>query len=270
MTADDSPEPARLLPFGANDARHHTHRALWLVTGVALLALVAWASSLIFNPRAETIASGVPTPTKTPTPLASAGGGSGFLVAEAPLPTFTPTPTITPVVTPLSPAVESTPSDDLPAAWVRDVARGHGLDPSGAYIVVDQNNQQMHIVAKGRLVRVLPITTGDPRYGWTTPAWSGVIGDYWGTFQGRGGVMADEGWFLFDQLSGSFLIHSLPYTLGSAGEKIYKGAGELGAMPASNGCIRLSPADAAWFSARNPRGLPIIILPYTGLHGAQG
>ncbi len=270
MTADNSPEPARLFPVDANDARHRPHRALWLVTGVVLLALAAWAGSLVFSPRAETSAFGTPTPTKTPTPLVSAGGDSGFLAAQAPLPTFTPTPTITPVVTPLSLAAEPTPSDDLPAAWVRDVARGHRLDPAGAYIVVDQNNQQMHIVEKGRRLRILPITTGDPRNGWTTPAWSGVIGDYWGTFQGRGGVMADDGWFLFDQPSGSFLIHSLPYTLGADGEKIYKGARELGAMPASNGCIRLSPADAAWFSARNPQGVPIIILPYTGLHGAQG
>lgn len=252
----------------------HSHKVLWLAAAAFCLALAAWLGSLVVGPRGAIGAFGTPTPTKTPTPaqetaaaLASALGSAPF--GHAPLPTLTPIPTTIPAPT-VVPTAYPTLGNEQPAEWVEAVARSHGLDTAGSYIVIDQNNQQMHVVEGGRLARVLPVTTGDPRYGWTTPAWFGVIGDYWGTFQGRGGVWADDGWFLFERPSGSFLIHGLPYTQTSAGDKVYKGAGELGALPASNGCIRLAPADAAWFSARDPQGVPIIILPYTGLHGAQG
>lgn len=249
--------------------RAHSHKGLWLAVAALCLALAAWLGSLAIGPRGAIGAFGTPTPTKTPTPALQAAGALTVELGQAPLPTLTPIPTANPTPT-LTPVVLPTLANDPPAEWVEAVARTHGLDSAGSYVVVDQNNQQMHVVEGGRLVRILPVTTGDPRYGWTTPAWFGVIGDYWGTFQGRGGVWADDGWFLFERPSGSFLIHGLPYTQTSAGDKIYKGAGELGALPASNGCIRLAPADAAWFSSRDPQGVPIIILPYTGLHGAQG
>ncbi len=254
----------------------HSHKVLWLVAAAFGLALAAWLGGLVVGPRGAIGAFGTSTPTKTPTPAqhsealtSAAQGAPSTSLGHAPLPTLTPIPTANPTPTAV-PTAYPTPANEPPAEWVEAVARSHGLDTTGSYIVVDQNNQQMHVVEGGRLVRILPVTTGDPRYGWTTPAWFGVIGDYWGTFQGRGGVWADDGWFLFARPSGSFLIHGLPYTQTSAGDKVYKGAGELGALPASNGCIRLAPADAAWFSARDPQGVPIIILPYTGLHGAQG
>ena len=82
--------------------------------------------------------------------------------------------------------------------------------------------------------------------------------------------MADEGWWLFKRAGGNFLIHGLPYTLDTQGVKHYKGMDDLGASPASNGCIRLSPEDAHWFTQWNPAGKPIIILPYTGFHKNQG
>lgn len=247
----------------------HSHRALWLVIAALALAVMGWAGSLAIHPRAAITAWGTATPTKTPLPAQEVADAAANNLSHASLPTLTPIPTPSPAP-PSAPTAFPTPASEPPAAWVAAVASSHGLDTTRSYIVVDQNNQQMHVVEAGRLARILPVTTGDPRYGWTTPAWFGVIGDYWGTFQGRGGVWADEGWFLFDRPSGSFLIHSLPYTQTSGGDKVYKGTGELGALPASNGCIRLAPADAAWFSARDPQGVPIIILPYTGLHGAQG
>ena len=74
-------------------------------------------------------------------------------------------------------------------------------------------------------------------------------------------MIADEGWWLFER-GGNFLIHGLPYTLDASDQKEYKGWDDLGAAPASHGCIRLSPEDALWFSSWEPAGVPIIILPY--------
>jgi len=54
----------------------------------------------------------------------------------------------------------------------------------------------------------------------------------------------------------------LPYTLDADNQKLYKGRDDLGAAPASHGCIRLSPEDASWFTNWDPKGAPIIILPY--------
>ena len=81
--------------------------------------------------------------------------------------------------------------------------------------------------------------------------------------------MADDGWWLFDQ-DGNYLIHSLPYTIGPDGDKIYQGKDDLGAAPASRGCIRLAPEDAAWFTFWKPKNTPIIILPYTDPKLAAG
>lgn len=242
---------------------------IWPLALILGLALIGWLTGLTGLGAGAQGNSATPTPTKTPTLLAAGLRAPGFAFALAPLPTFTPLPTSTATPTPTTVPTPVTPAAELPL-WAEAAARAEGLDPTGSYIVVDQNNQQMAVIVGGRLLRLLHVTTGDPRYGWETPAWSGVVGPYWGTFQGRGGVMADDGWWLFSGPGGNFLIHSLPYTLGPDGRKHYRGADELGAMPASNGCIRLAPDDAAWFTALDPEGMPIIILPYTGLRGAQG
>ncbi len=246
-------------------SRTHTP---WLLGLAGILALVVLALGMVFSPNAATGVVSTPTPTKTPTASALAGAASGFRAADAPLPT--PTPTATPLPTATPPATPDPDEPPAPAAWVVTVAEAHHIPPRGAYVVVDQNNQQMHVVRDGKVERILHVTTGDPRYGWDTPAWAGVIGSYWGTFQGRGGVMADEGWWLFNLNGGDYLIHGLPYHLSESGVKVYDGEASLGAAPASHGCIRLSPEDAAWFTAQKPTGMPIVILPYTGLRGAQG
>lgn len=241
------------------------------LTILLVLALTGWLAGLTLGHNVQGNGA-TPTPTKTPTPVVGGLRAPGFAfvpLARAPLPTPTPIPTPTPTPIPTI-APTPLPAEAKPPLWAEAAARAEGLDPVGSYIVVDQNNQQMAVIVGGRLLRLLHVTTGDPRYGWETPAWSGVIGPYWGTFRGRGGVMADDGWWLFAGPGGNFLIHSLPYTLGPDGRKHYLGADELGAMPASNGCIRLAPDDAAWFTALDPEGMPIIILPYTGLRGAQG
>jgi len=239
----------------------------WLLIPIVILALIGWLTGL--TTLGAQSGNATPTPTKTPTPAGEGWHDAGFVLKAAPLPTLTPPPTPTPTATPAAVATASPPAPEVPL-WAQAAARAEGLDLAGSYIVVDQNNQQMAVMLGGRLLRLLHVTTGDPRYGWETPAWSGVVGPYWGTFQGRGGVWADDGWWLFAGPGGNFLIHSLPYLLGPDGSKRYQGADALGVMPASNGCIRLAPEDAAWFTALDPEGMPIIILPYTGLHGAQG
>jgi len=91
-----------------------------------------------------------------------------------------------------------------------------------------------------------------------TPAWEGVVGEYWGTFFAYE-VYADEAWYLFKSL-GSILIHSSPYTVEN-GVKVYQDMEILGVHPASHGCIRLSPEDALWFTEWGPEGVPIVITP---------
>ena len=107
-------------------------------------------------------------------------------------------------------------------------------------------------------LRELPVSTGDESRGYRTPPWYGLVGKYEGTFQSFG-VYADEGWYLFED-HGKILIHGAPYKLVD-GQKVYEDMEALGAYPASHGCIRLVPEDAAWFTEWNPQGVPLVILP---------
>jgi len=196
------------------------------------------------------------TPTATPTPL-------------SPLPTPTPTATPTarpPLVKPAAPPRTSTPPPPLSEKLLR-VAKEHGLDPTGRFVVVDQNLQRMHVVEDGVEVRTLPVSTGDPDNHFRTPAWSGVIGEFWGSFNAHG-VWADNAWHLFEA-GGSILIHSVPYVVRD-GVKIYQDLDAVGLYPASRGCIRLLPEDAQWFTDWQPEGVPIIILPWDGGTARQG
>ncbi len=166
--------------------------------------------------------------------------------------------------TPSLPLVHSLPSPTPPAPPPPEVvatARKYGIDTSGRYIVVDQARQQMYIVEGNTLVRVLPVSTGDPTHGFFTPAWVGRVGVYWGTFTAHG-VYADNAWHLFQAPGGNILIHGLPYILDASGRKIYQDANALGKTPVSRGCIRLRPDDAEWFTRWGPAGVPIVILPH--------
>ena len=235
--------------------------ALGIVLLVGLLALAVWTVSLFADGDALAI-SATATPTKTPGVALNAADDPDLALSAGALPTLTPTPgPATPTPQP-APTAE-TDSGEALMARLEAIALDYGLNPAGDYIIVDQDAQEMFIVEDGELLRQLDVTTGDPEQGWDTPPWFGLVGDYWGTFQGAGGVMADEGWWLF-QRGGNFLIHSLPYTLDENGNKNYVGMTDLGAAPASHGCIRLSPEDASWFSQWGPQGRPIIILPLSG------
>jgi lipoprotein-anchoring transpeptidase ErfK/SrfK len=148
------------------------------------------------------------------------------------------------------------------------VARSHGIDPVGTYVVVNQNTQRLTVVEGGIVLRAMAISSGDPDRGWYTPSWSGQIGEFWGTFSANG-VWADDAWYLF-QAGGSILIHSLPYTLDEDGTKDYQGEGDLGIFPASRGCIRMDPAEASWFTDWEPQGVPIVVLPWNSGTGRRG
>lgn len=198
-----------------------------------------------------------PTPTATATPFDT--------------PTPEPTPTAPPAATATpTPVVELATATPLPTPdpFLVEVARSYGIDPTGTYIVVHQNAQRMTVVENGLVVRVIPVSTGDPDRGWYTPAWSGTVGEFWGTFTANG-VTADDAWYLF-QAGGSILIHSLPYTLMPDGSKAYQGKDELGIFPASRGCIRLDPEEARWFTSWGPYGVPIVVLPWDSGTGRSG
>lgn len=247
-----------------------------LLRGGALLAiavvaaLAVWqVASLLVNSQALAPVTGqyyvgaswmtTPTPTTGPSPTAT------------PQATTTPLPTREPESTPeAAPAeAESTVvSLPTPDSFVEQVVREAGIDPTGSFVLVNQNAQRMTVVADGAVVRELAISTGDPDKGWYTPAWTGHIGEYWGTFTANG-VTADNAWYLFTA-GGSILIHSAPYTQTEDGSKLYQGMDELGVFPASRGCIRISPDDARWFTDWGPYDVPIVILPWDGGTGREG
>ena len=143
-----------------------------------------------------------PTPTKTPT---VAPEFTPTPTPTSPLPTDTPVATATPTPAPTAAAHVPTVS-----AGLANLVNRYGYDPTGRFIVVDQDLQQM-IIAEQGTIRLFPVSTGDPEKRTRTPAWNGYVGAYWGTFSSFG-VFADEGWFLF-RSNGSILIHGAPYLL---------------------------------------------------------
>jgi lipoprotein-anchoring transpeptidase ErfK/SrfK len=198
--------------------------------------------------------------TATPTPPAPTATPAAPTATPAPLPTATPAPAAA--------GAAAAQPEPTPDPFLVEVAQAHGIDPTTTYVIVNQNAQRMTIVEEGRVLRTVPISTGDPDRGWYTPAWSGRIGEYWGTFTANG-VSADEAWYLFPA-GGSILIHSSPYTLASDGSKIYQGLDDLGVFPGSRGCIRIAPDDAAWFTVWGPYDTPIVVLPWDGGTGREG
>jgi lipoprotein-anchoring transpeptidase ErfK/SrfK len=229
-----------------------------LVLGLAALLLVAltvsvwaaWGAGLRLGFGAALQASLTATPTRTPRPETPAPQQVPVeLVIVAPTAAATPTALPTP---PAAPA-----RDPMPPLLAR-VAKEYGIDATRRFVVVDVDAQTMYAWEPGNSVREMPVSTGDTTKGYRTPAWYGLVGDYWGTFQTRG-VYADEGWYLY-QDAGDILVHSAPYKLVN-GEKVYQEMDALGNFPASRGCIRLAPEDARWFTEWSPKGVPFVVLP---------
>jgi len=200
----------------------------------------AFAVSPIPSTRSGTAGA---TRTVTATPTATTRPTSTATPTPGRKPSATPTPTVTLSATPSS---TPTPSpfffDTRP-----DLAR---------YIYVDQGTQHLYVFEEGALVRDIPCSTGLPDADSYTPAWTGEVSDYWGTFFAYE-VYADEAWYLYKS-DGSILVHSLPYTL-TNDAKVYQDRDALGVRPASHGCIRISPEDAAWFTSWGPGGVLMTI-----------
>jgi lipoprotein-anchoring transpeptidase ErfK/SrfK len=189
--------------------------------------------------------SALPIPTEAATPILS----TSVISTRQPPPTPSPTATSTPQPTAtLSPTLPATPT----------------IPKRGRFLVVNQDEQMMHVYENGIEIRAIPASTGRPVANAFTPAWRGEVGRYWG-----GGpflntnLWSDHMWYLFPGPQGSILIHSVPYTRDSD-VKIYDRLDALGVEPASSGCVRISPQDAQWLEAWDPVGVPIEITPWSG------
>lgn len=240
-------------PFNAIGKRAGLVLGLVFLLLVALTATVwaAWGATFRLSLGAALQASLTATPTRTPrpeTPTAALAPVELVIVAL----TATPTPTTAPTA-----RVATATPQPMPPLLAAVVAE-YEIDPARRFVVVDVDTQQMYAWNPGEPVREMPVSTGDTTRGYRTPAWHGLVGDYWGTFQTQG-VYADEGWYLY-QDAGDILVHSAPYKLMN-GEKVYQEMDALGNFPASRGCIRLAPEDARWFTEWSPKGVPFVVLP---------
>jgi lipoprotein-anchoring transpeptidase ErfK/SrfK len=213
------------------------------------------AAALVSAPTAT------PTPTATATPTATLTPTATATATRTPKATATATrtPTAIATATAADAASDEIVADETPAPTVEI-----GPDTSERYIYIDQSTQHMLVYEHGQVIRDIPCSTGLPTDSTYTPAWSGVVGYYVGTFFSFD-VYADDGWYLF-MSDGGILIHSLPYLPDEEGNKVYQDREYLGVQPASHGCIRISPEDAAWFTAWGPEGVPITVSdPYLAL-----
>ncbi len=223
------------------------------VIALAVLAALALGARPGLASLGARSALATPTPTRTPrpsTPPARLRLADPRIVA--------PHATATPIALP----APQPPADADPGAlspFLQTVVARYQMDAARRFIVVDTDRQRMLIWDPGQPIRDIPVSTGDVARGFRTPAWYGLIGKFWGTFQAFG-TYADEGWYLFNALGGSILIHGAPYMLVD-GVKVYEDLDALGSYPASRGCIRLRPEDARWLTAWQPQGTPIVILP---------
>lgn len=220
------------------------------------LAGIVWAASGSIGLRWRGLfpaagATATATPTRTPRPVIATPQPVAVDLSIV-VPTATLQPTAAPTI--VIPAATSEPL----TPYLIEVVKRYGMDMARRFIVIDLASQTMTVWDPGQPTRHMPVSTGDESRGYRTLAWYGLVGDYWGTFQ-VSGVYADEGWYLFED-AGHILIHSTPYRRVD-GQKVYEGLDALGAYPASKGCIRLTPEDAAWFTTWNPQGVPIVILP---------
>ncbi|NLE76970.1 MAG: L,D-transpeptidase [Chloroflexi bacterium] len=161
-----------------------------------------------------------------------------------------------------SPAPTATPQEarSVEAAAARDPLPSYAVSED-RLIVVDQAAQLMHVYEGGQEIRTIPCSTGIPD-GYRTPAWSGEVGAYWGTFFAEG-LYADDAWYLF-RAQGSILIHSSPYTIEN-GTPVYQDLEALGRYPSSHGCIRIHPDDAQWLKRWGPAGVPVTITDWEGV-----
>jgi hypothetical protein len=234
----------------SSQALASSDRALARATDTALPTLTASptaSATLTPTPRpSPTVVTATPPLSSTvTTPAATAAALASTITAPTTATAaLTSTATSSVSATPTYPSVVTTTvTTPLPTPNPRpDLPR---------YVFVDQATQHMLVFERGKLVRDIPCSTGLPASDKYTPAWSGQIGRFVGTFFSFD-TYADEAWYLY-MSEGAILVHSLPYTV-QDDKKIYQDREALGERPASHGCVRISPEDAVWFSAWKPEG----------------
>jgi len=204
-----------------------------------------------------------------PPTVAPAGTATSAMVAAL----GTPFPTNIPMSPPNASAEETLAAPKTASA--ADTLSSPTATPSPAptrphavmdnrFILVNQDEQIMRVFENGIEVKNIPVSTGRPVTNAFTPAWQGAVGDDWGSGAFRGTTLfSDYMWFLFPGPEGSILIHSVPYQMDN-GNKNYDRLDALGEEPVSNGCIRISPEDAAWLKSWNPVGASIEITRWSG------
>jgi lipoprotein-anchoring transpeptidase ErfK/SrfK len=221
---------------------------------------------------AKAIAAEITPPTTTPTairlsvtPMDHPTSTPWSKPTLTPSPTSTPWPMATPTGKPTAtPSPETTPgASDIPTPILTPY-----LTPTipgvGRFLLVNQDEQQLHVYENGVEIRTIPVSTGKPVANGFTPAWRGEVGRYWGAgpFLNTN-LWSDYMWYLFPGARGSILIHSVPYT--RAGQiKLYDQPEALGVEPVSHGCVRISPEDAQWLKHWGPVGVPIEITTWSG------
>ncbi len=206
---------------------------------------VAATTSLLALVPTTSLDPTFPTPTEAATPTVSPSAIPTRQLPPTPSPTATSTPQ--PTATPY-PAQRATPT----------------IPKKGRFLLVNQDEQMMHVYEDEIEIRTIPISTGRPVANGFTPTWRGDVGDYWGSgpFLNTS-LWSDHMWYLFPGPQGSILIHSVPYTR-DGDVKIYDRLDALGVEPASHGCVRISPQDAQWLQTWDPVGVPIEITPWSG------
>lgn len=228
--------------------------ALALLIALSVTVWASWGAAWRDGLGAALEARLTATPTRTPRPVTPTSTSD---LAVPLILTFTPTPV--PAATPTATALPVEDEADKMSPYLADIVAKYGMDPARRFVVIDPNIQRMTVWDPTQATRELLISTGDEDQGYFTLPWYGLVGEYWGTFHAFG-VYADDGWYLFDDPTGSILIHSAPYKLVD-GQKVYEDLDALGNYPASHGCIRLAPEDARWFTAWQPQGVPLVVLP---------
>jgi lipoprotein-anchoring transpeptidase ErfK/SrfK len=239
---------------------------LLIVVSVVLSGMLIDGSSLAAPAPSPSLPALLTTPASLPrlrpSPTATPAIQARPTNAALKRPTATLPPTR--IATPVPPTAIPSPSPTATISSISSVVRSNRENKwlrSERFILIDQDTQLIHIYENGVEIQTLPCSTGLPTADKFTPAWQGWVGDYYGTFFSFG-TYSDNAWYLF-KASGDILIHGAPYIYAN-GKKIYQELEALGQQPASHGCIRIHPDDARWFTAWNPKGVPIVITPWSG------
>lgn len=258
-----------------------TEKQVAIVGTLVFVVIGVWAIGVTLllapqPPRPAEEAAGALTPLAGTVPPLPPSATPTRRATPSPAPSASSTPTLT--RQPTRPTASATPAVTSSATLTTTLTLTHPIPPTplpasaltltppagGRYLLVNQDEQMLHVYENGVEIRTIPVSTGAPVANAFTPAWRGQVGTFWGGAAFRNSnLWSDYIWYLFPGEQGSILIHSVPYTR-SGESKIYDRPEALGVEPASRGCVRISPQDAEWLAAWNPVGALMEITPWSG------